>query len=239
MPNWSVQLTGDKFDLEDLPKWFTTPDLQVVEELDGYYLKSDLFEAIEEAEQVRALAQEMLQFLVGAAKLFRPNFMSVELGAVTRQENDGRRHRHVFLSSSIVARSKVSSAKLTVNGSEEGPQVPRPAVWAAVAKDDEKVHQALRLWVSSPDSWVNLYKILEVIESDVGDAIYGNAWVSKTEVTRFTQTANSAEAIGDEARHAKKHVPPPPRPMTIQEAKQLMKALLEKWIESKTPSKWE
>jgi hypothetical protein len=236
MPNWSVQLTGDKFDLEDLPKWFTTPDLQVVEELDGYYLRSDLFEAIEEAEEVRTVAQEILERLVGAAKLFRPNFLSIELGAVIRQEDDGRRRRHVSLSSNIVARSKVSSVKLTVNGSEETLQVPRPAVWAAVAKDDEKVRQALRFWSDGPENWAYLYKVLEVIESDVGGVIYRNAWVSKTEVKRFTQTANSAEALGDDARHAKKHVPPPPKPMTIKEAKQLMKALLEKWIASKTTS---
>lgn len=236
MPNWSVQLVGNKFDLEDLSQWFTTPDLQVVKELDGFYLRSNRFETIEEAEQVKVLAQEMLQRLVGAAKLFRPNFMSVGLGAIIRQEDDGQRYCYVFLSSSIVVRSKTSSVKLTVNGGKETPQVPLPAVWAAVAKDDEKVLQALRLWANNPDSWDNLYKILEVIESDVGGAIYRNAWVSKKEVNRFTQTANSPEALGDEARHAKKRVSPPPKPMTIQEAKQLMKTLLEKWIASKTPS---
>jgi len=236
MPNWSVQLFGNRFDLEDLSKWFTTTDLQVVKESDGFYLKSDLFETIEEAEHVRTLAQEMLQRLVGAAKLFRTNFMSVELGEVTRQEDDKQRHRYVSLSASIVVRSKTSSI-LTVNGREETPpKVPLPAVWAAVAKDDKKVLQALRLWANNPDSWDNLYKILEVIESDVGGAIYCNGWVSKTEVRRFTQTANSAEALGDEARHTKRHVPPPPRPMTIKEAIQLMKALLQKWIASKTPS---
>ena len=140
------------------------------------------------------------------------------------------------MSSSIVLRSKTSSVRLSVNGVEEEPQVPRPAVWAAIAKDDDKVRQALRFWVNAHDNWGNLYKILEIIESDVGSSIYSNGWVSKAEVGRFTQTANSADALGDEARHAKKHVAPPSTPMTIKEARHLIKVLLQKWIESKISS---
>jgi len=47
------------------------------------------------------------------------------------------------------------------------------------------------------------YKILEIIELDVGGSIYQEGWTNKSEATRFTQTANSAEALGDAARHAK------------------------------------
>lgn len=36
MPDWLFQLTCEKFDLEDLPGWFCTLDLQVIEEHGGY-----------------------------------------------------------------------------------------------------------------------------------------------------------------------------------------------------------
>jgi hypothetical protein len=137
------------------------------------------------------------------------------------------------LSGAIKARSKTSAAKLTVNGKEEISQVPRTALWAAIAKDNEKVRQALRFWVKGSENWADLYKVHEVIESDFGDAVYTNGWASKIEVTRFTRTANSVEALGDQARHAKKYAEPPSKPMTIQEAKGLIKHLLEKWIDSK------
>jgi len=77
------------------------------------------------------------------------------------------------------------------------------------------------------------YKILEIIELDVGGSIYQEGWTNKSEATRFTQTANSAEALGDAARHAKKHVAAQPKPMAIQEAQRFIRLLLEKWIDSK------
>jgi hypothetical protein len=236
MTNWLVQLSGAKFELEDFPKWFTTRDLQVVERSDGYYLRSDLLEAIQDADQVRASAQELLECLLGAAKLYRPSLGPVGLDSVVREEEDGRRHVYVYLSGAIRVRSKVSVAKLTVNGKEETRQIPRPALWAAIAKDDEKIRQALRLWVKGSENWADLYKVLEVIQSDVGGAIYTNERASKRKVTRFTHTADSVEALGDQARHAKKVGSPPRKPMTIQEAKQLIKGLLEKWIDSKISS---
>jgi hypothetical protein len=236
MPNWSIQLSGDKFDLEDFPKWFPTPDLQVVERPDGYYLKSELFEAIEDADQVRASAQELLERLVGAAKVYSPSLGPVGLSAVVRQEEDGRRHAYVYLSGAIKTRSKTSAAQLTVNGKEEISQVPRIALWAPIAKDDEKVRQALRLWVKGSENWAELYKVLEIILSEVGGAIYSNGWVPSKEVKRFKHTADSAEALGDQARHAKKDRLPPRKPMTIQEAKRLIKGLLERWIDSKISS---
>jgi hypothetical protein len=234
MPNWSVQLTGDTFDLKDLPKWFTNPDLRVVEESDGYYLRSDRFEAYEKAGQVRALAQDMLERLVGAAKLERSNFRPIKQGSIVRKDDDGRMDRHVFLEGVINGVSKVSVKKLGSDGTEETPQAPRPGIWAAIAEYDEKVHQALRFWAKDPDDWGNLFKIWEVIESDLGSDIFRHGWASKKEVERFTHTANSPEALGDEARHAKKRGQPPAKPMTIGEAKQLINGLLVKWIETKT-----
>jgi len=99
--------------------------------------------------------------------------------------------------------------------------------------DSLLVRQALNYWVSDHRSWINLYKILEVIESDVGGDIYANNWVSKSAVNRFSQTANSYGAIGNEARHANNIVPSPINPMKIKEACNLIKALLENWIDSK------
>ena len=96
MPNWLVQLTGEKFDLEDLPNCFTAPELKVVEEFDSYYLKSELFDLLQDANEVRVLAEELRDRMVGAAKLARSNFQSVDLGAVIRREEDGKRNVYLF-----------------------------------------------------------------------------------------------------------------------------------------------
>ena len=232
MANWSVQITGDKFDLEDLPDWFSRPDLHVVAESDGYYLRSSRFASAQDANEVRKLAQELTERMVGAAKLFCPNFQNIELGAIIDHEEDDRKHVHVFVSGTFTLRSKIK-ATVSIGSKASEPQIPKPSLWASIAATEDRVAHALRLWGKGPHDWINLYKVLEIIESDVGHTVHQSGWISKAEVTRFTQTANSAEAIGDAARHAKKHVPAPPKPVTIQEARQLLKGLLERWIESK------
>jgi hypothetical protein len=55
-------------------------------------------------------------------------------------------------------------------------------------------------------------------------------WATKTEESRFSQTANSAEAVGDAARHAQGKVKAPADPMPLGEARTLIRRILEKWI---------
>ena len=233
MTEWSVQLCGDKFDLEDFPKWFKSPDFQVVEETDGYYLKSIHFEHLTEASSVRTKANELIEIIIGIAKLSRPNLAEIKLGSITETTQHGKRKHHIFLASSINIRSKVSSVTLLVDGKAEPNNMPRPTQWALVAEKNQLVRQALQYWVANHKEWNNLYKILEVIESDVGGEIYNNNWVTKPGVKRFTQTANSYSALGNKARHAKNKIPSPAKPMNIKEATNFIKALLEKWIDSK------
>lgn len=234
MAKWLVQLSGDKFDLEDLPQWFNDPELEVIEKLDGYYLKSILFEQLGDAVLVRSKANVLLELLIGSAKLFRPDISDIKLGSVTEKTENGHRRHHHLLVSSIKMRSKVSAVNLIVDGEEKHEIIPRPTKWAMIAGKNHLVRHALQYWVSDHRSWINLFKILEVIESDVGGDIYTNNWISKKAVNRFSQTANSYSAIGNEARHAKNIVPSPTNPMKIKEASNLIKALLEKWIDSKT-----
>jgi hypothetical protein len=235
MSKWFVQIAGDKFDLEDLPNWFNSSGLTVVQEADGYYMHSSHFDLAKDSNEVRDLAEKLAEKMLGAARLFRPDFQPVKLGAVVKENEAGGKDIHISVSDSIIGRNK-GRASITFNGVEQKPSTPKPALWLNVAQNYEKVAHALRIWGKGPHDWINLYKILEIIESDVGGKIYQERWISKPEVTRFTQTANSAEALGDAARHAKKRIPPPPKPMTIQEAQHLIRELLKKWTESKKTS---
>ncbi len=71
-----------------------------------------------------------------------------------------------------------------------------------MALTDQAVRRALRMWRVFARDWVNLYKILEVVQSDVGGKITKNGWATSLEIERFKHTANSYLAIGDESRHA-------------------------------------
>lgn len=99
MRTWLGELKGDEFDLEDLPTWFGTDDLTVERVGENYYLASADLENLEGDDAVRTRAKELVRQIVGAARLFRANFGSVELGGIIRRNENGTRNAYVFLSS--------------------------------------------------------------------------------------------------------------------------------------------
>ena len=55
-------------------------------------------------------------------------------------------------------------------------------------------------------------------------------WVTKAAIDRFTQTANSAAAVGDDARHAHGRIPAPSKAMQLEEARELIRRLVQSWL---------
>lgn len=84
-------------------------------------------------------------------------------------------------------------------------------------------------------TWDNLYKVYEIIRDDTGSeqAIIKKSWGSKPELHRFTQTVQSSEALGNDARHASKRYKPPAQPMSLSEAKSLIRGILMNWMQTK------
>lgn len=97
---------------------------------------------------------------------------------------------------------------------------------------DPNVEKVIRIH-GLPDSWDTLYKIFELIEGDVGRLIMDLKWMSKTQKKRFTQTAQSPQVIGDEARHGRQKEQPPKKPMPLQEAIDLITLTTHEWINYK------
>ncbi|OQX10169.1 MAG: hypothetical protein BWK80_46020, partial [Desulfobacteraceae bacterium IS3] len=107
--------------------------------------------------------------------------------------------------------------------------------WIRIANSDDNVATVLRLIGSKGSDWVNLYRIFEVIQKDVGrtDKIVSNGWATETSLKRFKHTANSPTSIGDEARHGKEPTSPPAKPMGIHEAKSFIENIIHNWFNSK------
>ncbi len=236
MPNWLVRLKGEKFDLEDFPSLLRSPELTVIEENGSYYLKSSDFDSLSLADEVRESAIAIIDMLNGAMKLHIHNFRGVFEDGVTLIKEEGSRPHYAYLRGSITARSK-TSANLTATTSKGTQQIaPRPSnveSWLNLAKDDKAVADALHFF--RENTWINLYKVYEIIIDDVGkkDVIIRNGWVTKKGLRRFTQTAQSRAALGDAARHACNKPPPPPQPMPFHEAESLIRGVLLSWFHSK------
>jgi hypothetical protein len=109
MAQWLVRLLGERFDLEDLPAWFAEPELKIIEEEGMFWLASSDFDALQTPEQVKSDAEQKLEAVAGAARLFQPNIRPPQLVAVVRKHDDGRKEGFVDFAASIHARSKVSA----------------------------------------------------------------------------------------------------------------------------------
>jgi hypothetical protein len=80
-------------------------------------------------------------------------------------------------------------------------------------------------------SWWNMYKVYEVIRKDVGGQNRIKRIVSNRELKRFTQTAQSIETLGDEARHADPvKYRAPHDPMSKNEAIEFIREMISSWI---------
>jgi hypothetical protein len=88
------------------------------------------------------------------------------------------------------------------------------------------------LWLFNDErNFINLYKVFEVMEADVGGDMYRLGWATKAETKRFSHTANSPMAVGyRRARHGKEHNQPPTQPMELAVADELVRRILTRWI---------
>ena len=235
MPKWLVRLKGERFDLEDFPKLPRSPEVRVVEENSSFYLESSEFNSLTLAEEVRERGRALIKLINGVSKFNRNNFLDISEDGVTRLENDGKRHSYVFLEGTAKIRTKVS-AQLTVIAADGSEKVStQPSALESLLEVAQKynvVADALSFY--REDTWSSLYKAYEIIRDNVGDKIIKNGWSVKSDVSRFTQTAQSRAALGDSARHASKKYKPPAKPTTLLEARALIKAILSRWVSSKT-----
>lgn len=85
--------------------------------------------------------------------------------------------------------------------------------------------------------WVNLYRIYEIVKDDLGSdhEIANKTSASANQLTLFSRSANHEKASGDDARHgvSSENEQPPPKPMSLPEAINLVTELVNDWLEIK------
>ena len=101
-----------------------------------------------------------------------------------------------------------------------------------LADGDSIVARVLRLvdlmLVGDEDiDWSAAYAALETIEADAGDA--RRDWYSTAQRRRFTGTANSVEAVGDQSRHGRHH-DAPGDPMSPSQASWFIRGITARWL---------
>ena len=237
MPKWLVRLKGERFDLEDFPKLLCSPEVRVVEENGSFYLESSEFNSLTSAEEVRERGRALIKLINGVSKFNKNNFLGISEDGINRVEDDRKRHHYVFLEGTAPIRTKVSAqlTAIAADGSEKVTTQPSALESLLdVAQKYNVVADALGFYRDG--TWISLYKAYEIIRDDVcgKHQIIKNGWSVKSDINRFTQIAQSRTALGDSARHASKKYIPPAQPMTLLEARVLIKTILSRWVSSKT-----
>jgi len=238
MSKWMVELKGERADFKYIQNMLCSSELGVIEENGKFYLRAAKFDTLSSLYDVRAQAKALLQYLNGAAKLESQSFQTVELGSAVKEGD--KVHRVLELG---VGWSRSWGSTIIVKHGEQVPskspeeenELTAVERYMVVAKECPEVAKVLGLLASEETtSWGTLYKVYEVVRSDVGGAMYKNEWIGESEERLFKRTANSPVAIGDEAaRHGYQKEQPPPNPMSLTQARSLIANLVKRWILSK------
>jgi len=226
---WYVGIKGDNFDLEDLSKSLNSPEFSITKKGEDYILKSTHFNSLEDVDDVRNKANEILSLINGSAWLVIGMRKPLEEVRVCRVNDDGKIKCSVVFSDFARARDRFKAHLITKDGEvQEIDQANPIPEFIATSQHEENVDTVLRLLGDHSKDWVNLYNILEVVENDVGGIpkIAKKGWATKKAIKRFKRTANFV------ARHGAK-IKPPPNPMTPSEAESLIKTIVNSWIQSK------
>jgi hypothetical protein len=225
MARWLVELKGERFDLEEYPRWFPNGDIHVLEEDGKFFLIGNALDRLGEAKGVRDEAVKTLGQFAATISLFEPNVRKPVVGVVF-QENDAG-ERNAFLWAEDGGRAKVRAVLTTDGQDPTTSQAPTQAQrLLSRALQNPKLLAALEVWGAPGRSWPQLYRILEEIEGFLGERVDKAGLCSRGERGRFTRTADTAEVSGKDSRHALGRFEPPSSPITLAEGAAFVERLL-------------
>lgn len=233
MPEWLIKLSGQTLDLEVLR--LVRSSSWAVEKADGnYYLTSRDFESFTEAADALNAASDLLPLINGAAMALMNGFERVSLdNQVTRRSEGGTESTAIVVRRSRM-RIRSSAPTVLISGVPvQKPEYEDMKPTLSLAANNHFVERALALYGSIEHTWRNLFMVLDVIEESCGGEreLLAKPWAS-AKLKRFKATANNWCALGAESRHGIAGWKKPERPMSLDEAQELIRHTLQGWIRS-------
>ena len=230
---WWIQIQfNSDIDLVILEKAVKNSQIRLLEFHNTFYIEDPRIPDSAEMAQASHLAEKLLAELNGAARVSCQHFQPVRFEALIELFENGT-GRGIISSGVVVHESDSYPEIRSFLTSELTPIKAMLPVW----ESDTAVQEALFYVGATGNVWANLYKACEIVQDHVGGeakVIFQNGWCSRSAWSRFHRTANHQEAIGSFSRHARMKTIPPPDPMTAEDARSFVAALLGGWIRSLT-----
>lgn len=245
---WLLELQGEPLELLYVASLISeNKTLELVEVECRFYLTSSRFSSCQDAQTVRALGRELVEALSGALSLENLRYGIQILGLCKTKLGDHPSPMVCLESRSST--TKIGMPSVTITGGSPASPDPRAvnlSKYLSQAVDSYNARYALRLVSAEHPTWMDLYKAFELVrkgvrqseEKMVGKKVNGKKalerWTTVDEQNLFTRTANSFEAIGEDARHSTQEETPPKDPMTLNDAVVYVRGLVAKWLQSKS-----
>jgi hypothetical protein len=213
-----IILQGDNDDIEILNESLSSIEWKIEEDSGEYLLYHKCFDELNDEKSILSLGNKFLIAASGALNIFHGNRNRISAIGIKR-EIDKKTYKV----------TKHYGINLKVKGKKDINNVEFSNLIDKSLKD-ENVRLALEFL--SEISWWNLYKVNEVIEKDLNNQKKNvRHYTKKSMRSRFTQTAQSIDVLGDKARHANSdRYKAPTNPMSIEEAIEFIKNLFFEWI---------
>ena len=221
---WGIELNGPEIDQKAWRMLLKPPFDPFVDEVkdergDYLALRSSAFDDATTSAGVHQTAKQLFRTL-NVAMSKNADTDPVTNGAVVEFIPDGRPRRHHHLEAEgIMVRARLGMPEMTVKDAQGNVIVPPPApsrvqLWLRAAALEPNIGSAL-CYLEGKPGWTELYKAFEAVRN------MPNGGISKSEVKRFTQTANA-----EERHHPNNKTIHHKRPMELWEAR----AFITQWI---------
>jgi hypothetical protein len=244
---WRVQIRecrGEKRLLRDLLKELS---IEVIEQEGELFLISDVFESMRTAGEVHAFASR-IQSIDSEIGEGDPDItMNFQVGYVCEALENGQQRKHIFLAArgAAFAMSFAGAVCVVQHGSslseaerkrieeEEKERAYQGKRRKAISRfvpafRDDRALQVQRL-LKTDLTPLSMGHIVDLIQAD-GSM---KNLISRNQQTRFYRSINHPNVFGEQARHIVSEKEPPPKPMSLDEAREFTRALATRWLEKK------
>ena len=234
-----MSLQGEGIDLELLARSFPTGPVRVEKRKD-YHLPILENDSQREATDVLADGANALAQMTAIMLAEGPNFRPPRIRGISHMMSDGSVGTTLNASVHMVVRTAafVNVRLIGPDGKEivqnKGPT--EDQVTLQLAAKNEHLRRAQVLYGTLKHDWVNLYKVLEVMEDGNGGeaGLIAKHFVADGDIKNFKATANSFRALGLESRHGTTTSGVPAPKMTLKEAQEMFRKLFHGWREKLT-----
>jgi hypothetical protein len=236
MNEWHFRLDGDEFDLKGVVDLFGSRVKITKDEQAKHHLVMELSYTTAESLEAYGHAEDLLARMNAIAQIVYGNHENVRIVGVGCKDRSGAlMHLFIHMGEAIRSRARVGG-NLTVGNSPGAADFSSPSIrigdqFLAAADTSEDLERALYLFGSLPQNWRGLYMVLEAAKDGHGgwQALINHGWVRNGLIEDFRATANSYRVLGREARHGSVSSGIDKPRITLDEARDMVRTILEKW----------